>query len=246
MKYIATTLLLIALLVSSAGSTPSTHIWGPSTDIQPYLKWHITGDIYLPTETQTGGTLIPPVSNLGLTVGILPFERIGCEVGFDHKGGLGNLDRKPVYYNLKLGVPETALVSWSPAIACGGYDFGTEADLTDFNLLYLKVAKTIKSGDTDFGRISAGYFTGNKVLLLDQNGEKDNAGLMVAWERSIPEFSDKLWVCAEYMGTNSSYGTSNLGFAWKFAENVGVLLGYDIPNNSQLPATLTFQVDIDF
>lgn len=239
------TILLSAslMLVGSALATPTTHIWGPSTDIQPYLKWHITSDIYLPMEALPGGTMIPPVTNLGLTVGIIPSEKVGLELGFDHKAGLGALDNKPLYLNAKLGTPEQSLM---PALALGLYDLGSESDVTNFNILYIKAAKAIKAGESDFGRISVGFFTGNDKLLLDGAGEKDNQGLMVAWERTITEFSEKLWVCAEYMGTESSYGTVNFGFAWKFAENVGLLVGYDLPNNSDLSSTATVQVDIDF
>jgi hypothetical protein len=48
------------------------------------------------------------------------------------------------------------------------------------------------------------------------------------------------------MGSHSGYGTWNVGGAWKFAPNVGVILGYDMFNNSQLPNVATVQVDIDF
>lgn len=42
--------LIFGFLVSvSAYATPSTHIWAPSTDIQPYKKIHITADTYTPT-----------------------------------------------------------------------------------------------------------------------------------------------------------------------------------------------------
>ena len=45
---------LVGLLISgglcaSAYATPTTHIWTPSTDIQPYGKIHITADYYFPT-----------------------------------------------------------------------------------------------------------------------------------------------------------------------------------------------------
>jgi len=237
---------LILFAVGTVAATPTTHIWGPSTDIQPYMKWHITSDIYLPMETLPGGAMIPPVTNLGITVGVLNNPKYGLELGIDHKAGLGALDNKPLYFNVKFGLTEESFGQAMPAVALGMYDFGSEADVTDFNLLYLKAAKTLKAGGTDFGRCSVGFFSGNDKLLLDGAGEKDNSGLMIAWERTLTEVSDKLWICAEYMGTESAYGTVNFGAAWKFADNVGVLVGYDIPNNSNLPATATVQVDIDF
>lgn len=91
-----------------------------------------------------------------------------------------------------------------------------------------------------------GWFAGNNKLLLDDKGKADESGLLAAWERAMPELSPKLWLCLEYMGTESGYGTMNVGGAWKFADNVGLLIGYDIFNNSDIPSTFTVQADIDF
>ena len=87
---------------------------------------------------------------------------------------------------------------------------------------------------------------GNDKLLLDSKGEAAESGLMAVWERTMPEISPKLWLCLEYMGAESGYGTMNVGGAWKFADNVGLVLGYDIYNNSDIPSTFTVQADIDF
>jgi hypothetical protein len=71
---------------------------------------------------------------------------------------------------------------------------------------------------------------------------------MAAWERTMNELSDKLWLCMEYMGGNSLYGTFNVGASWKFSDNVVLLAGYDVYNNDKLnlPDTFTLQVDVDF
>jgi len=242
-------LLVIGIMLTGAAdqvhATASTHIWAPSTDIQAYKLVHMTIDMYLPVEGDALGSRIPAVTNLGLTVGVLPFQKINMEIGFDHKSGFGNLDNYPLYGNVKVGVPENALWKFSPALAIGAFDFGTKADLTDFNIIYFKAAKTLNAGKTSLGRISVGYFTGNDKLLLDGRGEKDNTGLLAAWERTMTEWSDKLWLCAEYMGSESAYGTFNVGLAWKFAPNVAVVGAVSIFNNSDLASTSTIQVDID-
>jgi len=69
---------------------------------------------------------------------------------------------------------------------------------------------------------------------------------MLAWERTMSEISDKLWVCVDYQGTQSSYGAINYGFAWKFTNNVSAILAYDSYNNPNAKGTITFQLDIDF
>ncbi|HEY3296622.1 MAG TPA: hypothetical protein VGL38_14420 [bacterium] len=226
-----------------AGATATTHIWAPSTDVQSFNLWHITSDMYLPVETDPSGHAVPTVTNVGLTVGVLPFQKFNLELGIDHKSGLGAADRYPVYVNAKAGIPEGAFGKLFPALAVGMFDHGHKNKVTNYDVAYAKAAKTIGP----VGRVSVGYFSGNKDLLKNANGEKDNSGLLLAWERTMPELSDKLWLCVEYMGSNSAYGTFNVGASWKFADNVALLAGYDIYSESKLnlPNTFTLQADID-
>lgn len=236
----------LALYASVAHGTASTHIWAPSTDVQPFKLVHVTSDMYLPVEYDAAGNRIGTVTNLGLTVGVLPFKTLNMEVGLDHKSGLGLLDDHPLYGNLKIGVPEGAFGRVSPAVAVGVFDVGTKSDLTDFNVFYAKIAKGLTVHDVSLGRVSVGYFGGNEKLLIGRGGTADEMGLLLAWERTLSELSEKLWVCAEYMGTESVYGTVNVGASWKFAPNVALLAGYDHFNNADYAGTATVQVDIDF
>jgi hypothetical protein len=248
----ASTIILAVAIITSGWmatrtmATATTHIWGPSADIQPFKVWHITSDLYVPVQYDQSGARIPTVTNVGLTVGILPFKKFGAEIGFDHKSGLGSLDSYPLYGNVKFGVPEGWLGKWTPAIAAGVLDLGTRKNFTDYNVFYVKAAQTLSCRRANLGKLSLGYFTGNKRLLLDESGEKDNAGILAAWERTMTEVSDKLWVCLEYMGSHSGYGTTNFGASWKFAPTVAVVIGYDMFNNKALANTATVQVDIDF
>ncbi|HBR18299.1 MAG: hypothetical protein A3G39_01620 [Deltaproteobacteria bacterium RIFCSPLOWO2_12_FULL_43_16] len=257
--------LAAAVIIFSGGmafATPSTHIWSPSTDIQPYGVFHLTSDIYVTTkgqDQQVGGALgarPQTVTNLGFTVGVLPFEKVQLEVGFDHIAGYGTYDAYPIYYNAKLGIPEGAFGDFFPALAVGGYMLGTKtggearvnetAKLgTDYNILYAKAAKTIGPA----GRFSVGYYKGNERLLVDENGKSDEAGILLCWERTMSEISDNLWLAIDYMGGDSSYGALSYGFSWKFAPNASVIFAYVDQNNDKLSAVedwFTVQVDIDF
>jgi len=241
-------LLLISgcfLMVTACYATASTHIWSPSTDVQGYKKWHLTSDFYVPTENNSDGTRANTITNLGFTVGVLPFEKLNAEVGFDHKSGYGVLDDYPWYFNTKVGIPENAYGKFFPALAVGIYDIGTKNDKTDYNVMYGKAAKTLSAGGVFLGRFSVGYFKGDSKLLV-HNAKKDNNGLLFAWERVMPEISDKLWLCVDYQGTKSSYGAWNAGFSWKFADNVSAIFGYDFYNDKDLADTYTAQLDIDF
>ncbi|MCM8797925.1 MAG: hypothetical protein NC821_00450, partial [Candidatus Omnitrophica bacterium] len=135
-----------------------------------------------------------------------------------------------------------------PALAVGIYDLGTNrsgSERTDYDVIYGKAGKTISVGELSLGKFSLGYFRGDPDLLL-HSGEKDNAGILACWERIISEISDKLWVAVDYQGSKSSYGALNLGFAWKFSDNLSMIFGYGIYNDRDLANTFTVQVDIDF
>jgi hypothetical protein len=230
---------------TDAFATASTHIWAPSTDVQAFNVWHLTADMYAAVKNDAAGNRIPTITNVGLTVGVLPMKKFNMEIGFDHKTGLGALDAYPMYGNVKIGVPENAIGDGSPAMAAGVFDVGTKSGATDYDVVYGKIARSFSAAGVSLGRFSAGYFTGNEKLLLDGKGEKDNSGVLAAWERTVTEISDKLWICVDYMGTESVYGSLNLGASWKVADNVSVLGGYEIFNNGDLADTATLQVDID-
>ena len=243
---------IVAALISCffgadlAFATASTHIWAPSTDTQAYGTGHVTADVYIPVRRNSDGSRPNSITNSGLTFGVLPFKKLNLEAGFDYKTGYGVLDSYPIYFNAKIAVPENAFGAYFPAIAGGIYDIGTKADKTDYDLFYVEVAKTVKADRFQLGRFSLGYFWGNDKLLLDKDNERDNHGILVAWERTIQEISDKLWVCVEYQGTESSYGAFNLGFSWNFTDKIALLCGYQFYNNRNLADTATLQVDINY
>lgn len=224
----------VALLTRIASATPSTHIWAPSTDVQAYGVFHLTHDVYIPVE----GAKAAPVTNEGLTVGVIPSDKVNMEIGFDLINGYGAADATPLYFNLKVGVPENALGDQIPAIAVGAYALGTKEDVTDYNIYYAKVGKTVGPA----GRFSIGYFQGNEDLL----GKDENSGILLCWERTMAEISDNLWVAIDYQGSESAVGALSYGFSWKFAPNTSVIFGYDDYNDANLADTYTVQLDIDF
>ncbi len=241
-KQVLFAVILLGTLMFSrvASATPSTQIWIPSPDIQPYKVFHLGFDTYMKTE-KNAGVRESSVINNGVTVGILPFEKIQAEIGIDQRVvGAEPADSNPLYYNFKIGTPEDSLFGGSPSIAIGGYEIGTKSDLTDYNIMYAIIGKTFS-----IGRFSVGYFVGNDKLLVDSNGDKDNKGILLSWDRTMKEISDKLWVAVDYQGTKSGYGALSAGLAWKFAENVSVIFGYNVYNNDNYKPTATIQVDID-
>ncbi len=249
MKMVAVAAALVALASSSALATPSTQIWIPSTDVQAYKTVHLGIDNYLRTDRKSDGTRDPNPYDLGLTAGVLPFEKVQLEVGVDYIVNGTTYDNYPLYLNAKLGTPENSLFNNSPALAIGGYNFGTNSNSgsalrTDQNIVYALAAKTLPV----VGRLSAGYFTGNDKVLLDENGKKQNDGILLSLDRTISEISDNLWAAVDYQGGNSAMGALSFGVAWSFTKNVSLIVGYDIYNNDKVAGknTFTTQLDINF
>lgn len=265
----AAALLSAAVSAGSAHATPSTQIWIPSTDIQPYKTFHLNLDAYVRTKKEspanlTGasdGASLPPMCVIGPTAGILPFEKVQAEVGVDLMYGGANtgfgLDKYPLYFHSKVGSPENAWFKGSPAVAVGGYNFGTRSGdarngelATNQNIVYGLVARTVPV----LGRLSAGYYVGNRKVLVTEETDaagrlkSDEKGLLLSWDRTMSEISDRLWVGVDYQGGDSALGALNFGASWAFAKNASVILGYDVYNNRKIAGenTVTLQVDINF
>jgi hypothetical protein len=229
-------LIVICCASSLILATPSTIIWIPSVDFQGYKSFHLGIDNYsFDFKKGVGGTAFP--TDLGLTVGVLPDTIVLAEIGFDYF----TPQWSPFTLNAKVGIPEGVLGDWSPAVAVGGFNFGFQKNVTDANIVYGMVGKTFPV----IGRLEVGYFSGNKKLLVDlSTGSADNSGVLLSWDRQIPEISENLWLAVDYQGTKSSFGALSYGLAWSFSKNVSVIFARDV-FNADIPSTFTMQLDIN-
>ncbi len=229
--------LIIFAFVLEPKATPSTQIWIPSTDVQAFLKPHIGWDIYMNT---FGNGLI---SNGGVTMGVIPSEKLGLEIGIDYRDGSG-VHGNPILFNAKLGLAENTFSNFMPAIAIGGYDFGVKDNVSNYNVTYGLISKNIWK----LGRLSFGGYKGlgPDELWMSSKGTVRDAGVFLSWDRVISELTDKLWLAVDFQSGNNSYGALSFGAGWSFASNVGVIIGYDIYNDSDISEpTFTMQFDIN-
>ena len=250
---------VVSLGVSVALATPSTQIWIPSTDVQAFGVPHFGLDGYF-RDWEHGyiqdGKRDPNIYDAGLTVGVLPFESVQMEVGADYMSTLSGskYDDHPAFFNAKLGMPEGVICSNSPALAIGGYNFGTkthDASRTDQNIIYGLAAKTLPSvcDLPSLGRVSAGYYVGNEDVLTGPGGSTDdNQGVLLSWDRTMSEINDRLWLAVDYMGGENMNGALSFGVAWAFTKNVSMIVGYDIFNKKSVAGanTVTTQLDVNF
>ncbi|MBM4032208.1 MAG: hypothetical protein FJ291_10525 [Planctomycetes bacterium] len=231
--------LCLAGLCARVGATPSTTYWTPCTaDIQAFGKFHVTYDNYFSAFDRPGHRGNFP-ADYGLTVGILPWEKLQAEIGFDvFKPG-----RSLYFFNAKLGTPEGALWDGSPALAFGIFNLGFKKRVTDQNVWHVDVTKTLPH---DLGRLHLGAYIGNSRTLVSSGGHKENKGLMIGWDRWLVK--DKVMLAADYATGKNALGGGGVGVYYFFTKDISVLVGPVWFNDRGLNGgpKLTIQWDINF
>lgn len=210
----------------TALATPSTTYWTPATtDVQPFGVWHFGVDNYFRLSRTTEETQAPNAqfdsfsTDVGVTVGVLPFEKLNLEIGIDAlfpgtrtNAALTSIG-KSVLFNAKLGTPEGAWGAWSPAVNIGIFNVGTKDEITNMNIVDLIIGKTLGP----VGRIHGGGYYGNPdsalmrqggckpvasstmsaqtaaalACIAGANGKLDNAGFMVGYDFGFWKVKDK-------------------------------------------------------
>lgn len=248
----AAAILSAGVFAATAHATPSTTYWTPATtDIQPYGVWHITYDSYFTVfrKADKGAGDFP--TDVGLTVGVLPFEKLQMEVGVD----LLEPSDDPLFFNAKIGTPEGALFPGSPAINVGIFNVGTQTSKdktrTDQNIGHIMFGKTIPV----LGRLFAGYYVGNATVLKNSKGETDNHGVMVGFDHGFLPKKEKdgseynrVVLAADYASGKNSFGGGGVGLYYYFTKNIDLLTGPVWFNDEGINGKWkwTVQLDINF
>lgn len=246
---------LAALLgtATAAYATPSTTFWTPATTYtQPYLVPHITYDTYVAEK----GLL---QNDYGLTIGVLPFEKLQGEVGVDvfYPGLPGptgpTYTKDNLYLNGKLTLPENAYSPYQPGLSVGIQSVGFKKDYSDYDHMHATLAKTFEYvGNVAVG----GYYGGNKKLYAGSSGAIDRAGFMAAW--TSPDLNikvtglDKIVFLADYASGKNVFGAFGAGIGFYFTPAIDILTGPVWFNDSKLFKSLygtdfmwTVQLDVD-
>jgi len=213
------------LLAAPAGATPSTTYWAPSTTfVQGYLVPHITYDTYFGKGIYPGqaGSPIYPVTT-GLTMGVLPWEKIQLEVGFD----LLLPSDDPALFNAKLGTPEGTFFDGSPSLCAGIFGVGTKGDVTNYDILYGQIQKNLPWG----GYLSAGGYVavGPDKLWMSSTGDVNKAGFIGAIASpdivvDIPGLK-KIILVADVQTGKNAFGAGGAGVYFYFTDSIDILTG---------------------
>ena len=252
---IMSTLFFVGILgVATAHATPSTTYWTTAViDVQPYKVWHLGIDNYFTVLKDDPDAGAFP-TDVGLTVGVLPYEKIQLEVGVDLLDPMidsSTGDDNPLFFNFKFGTPEGSLFPGSPGIAAGMWNIGTESDVTNYNIFHAMIGKTIPQ----IGRIHVGAYSGNKDLLKSSGDDKtvgtaddeeEATGFMIGWDRWLVK--DKFMLAADYASGDNAVGGGGFGLYWFFAPNASVLMGPVFFNDDGVMGEWkwTTQLDVNF
>jgi len=247
-------IIMFICLTGMAHAAPSSTYWTPMTlDIQSYGVAHIGVDNYFSVGNKTSDE--PAINNsfatdVGLTVGVLPFEKLQMEIGVDY---LGPSD-SPVYFNAKIGAPEDVLFKWSPALQVGIFNVGTKSNDagkqngTDQNIVYGVIGKTIPY----LGRLSAGPYIGNSAVLRSGTGDVQDRGFMVAFDRGFFSVKDKegnefnkIVFAADYASGKNAIGGGGFGFYYFFTKDISLLTGPVWFNDTDVNGRWKWTVQLD-
>ncbi|MBI5700328.1 hypothetical protein HZC34_00565 [Candidatus Saganbacteria bacterium] len=238
--YVAMSLCLIV----SAGATPSTTYWTPCVyDVQGYGVWHIGIDNYftaLTKFTETPGAGAFP-TDVGLTVGVLPGDKIQAEVGIDYMEPLND----PFFLNGKIGMPEGALFSGSPAVNLGIFNVGLNQATSGQNIIHLVLGKDLGAA----GRIHAcPYYTGNFSSL---GLGTDNSGWMLGYDKGFAPVKDssgeynRIVFAADYSSGNNALGGGGFGLYYFFNKTISLLTGPVFFNSTALNGKWKWTTQLD-
>jgi hypothetical protein len=233
--------------LSFAYATPTTTYWTTCTpDVQPYGKWHITYDSYF-TVGRKGTDQGDFPTDIGLTVGVLPYEKLNMEVGVD----LLEPTDDPLFFNAKLGTPESSLYEGSPAMSLGVWNVGTKDGITDYDIWHFVVGKTLPGS---LGRLHGGAYIGSTNTLRSSRGDVENDGVMIGWDKGFypvkeadREFN-RFILAADYASGDNAIGGGGVGLYVFFTPDVSLLAGPVWFNDKDLNGDYkwTMQLDINF
>lgn len=214
-------LFLLALFTRTAHATPSSTFWAPSTPyVQPLGVLHVTYDTYF-------GRLSSYPIDTGLTMGVLPGQKLQAEVGFDlFYATVANSEgvKAPFVLNAKFGAPEDVYFKGQPGWSAGIAGVGFEEDVNDANMLYLMLGKTFPAiGTPTFGA----YYGLNEDLFRSAAGGDERVGFMAGWSSPAIDVAliHKLILAADVQTGHSALGGGGACVYAYFTPAISLLTG---------------------
>jgi hypothetical protein len=246
---VASGLLTLGVSASRVYATPSTTYWTPCTiDFQSYKVGHVTYDNYT-TLAKKGPTRGGQAfgNDLGLTAGVLPFQKLQMEAGVDW---LEPTDY-PLFGNAKIGYTEDMFFKGAPALEAGIFNVGTKKGITDQDIAYLTTGRSLPGG---LGRLHLSGYIGNAKVLRSSEGGLQNTGFMVGYDygfwnvKSQGGDYNRLVLAADFSSGKNAVGGGGAGLYYYFSKDVSILSGPVWFNDRTINGDWkwTTQLDINF
>jgi hypothetical protein len=186
-------------------------------------------------------------NDLGLTAGILPFEKLQMEVGVDWLEPTDD----PFFGNTKIGYTENMLFKGAPALEAGIFNVGTKKGVTDQDIAYLTTGHSIPGG---LGRFHLSAYLGNAKVMRSSDGGLQNTGFMVAydygfWSKKGPDGDyNRVVLAADFASGKNPLGGGGAGVYYFFSKDVSLLSGPVWFNDRNINGEWkwTTQLDINF
>ena len=240
-----------AAIIMAAGFGSRAHAWETTEywtscveDIHPYgVPELMIGNYFSVDKSALNGSTTFP-TDLGLEIGVLPFQKVQMEVGIDAMYPSAD----PYMFNAKIGTPEDTIVKGFPGIAVGVFDVGTNPSTTAYDIGDIIIGKTIPY----IGRLHAGYYYGNHAVLLNSSGQPANQGWMVGFDRTVwapgAWWLDSMVLAADYASGKNYVGGGGFGMYLNWTKNISLLTGPVWFNDTGINGTWkwTTQVYINF
>ena len=248
-------LLAVAAFAREAQATPSTIFWTPATTyVQPFLVPHLGMDAYV------GDRAAYPL-DLGLTIGILPFEKLQAEVGLDaflpYAGGFFLPPAGPLMLNAKVGIPDGAFGEWFPGISAGIYGVGLTSSM-QFDILHGEIGKAFSFGTFTVG----GYYGagGGDVLWTGSSGVVRGGFIGSYLSPDVVldlKGLNKINFFADVQTGKNAFGAWGFGIGAYFTPAIAILTGPIFfldktvqppfgPSGQNMMWTIQLDVDLDF
>jgi hypothetical protein len=245
-KMLAAAAAFVAVASGSAMATPSSTVWTPMTlDIQSYKVVHLGIDNYFTVDKQaSSGNQVGFPTDLQATVGVLPFDKLQMEVGIDALYPSDN----PYFFNAKIGAPEETLFKGAPALQVGIFNAGTKNKVTNQDIFYGVIGKSIPV----LGRLSVGPYIGNKTALNVGTTGTENTGFMVGFDHSFLPVKDtagneysKVVFAADYASGKNALGGGGAGVYYYFTKDISLLTGPVFFNEKAINGTWKWTTQLD-
>ena len=163
----------------------------------------------------------------GLTIGILPGDKVQAEVGYDLL--LPGSDPTQFYLNGKICFTENSMGKGAPGIGVGIMNVGF-ADGTRYNMTYAMAQKSLPIG----GYIAAGVYHGlSDSLFYSSEGKKTQNGALVGW--MSPDIKvgvtglDKILLTADVQTGKNGFGAGGQSMMWTTQLDIDIPLGKKKP-----------------